>query len=201
MPHFEKMLSDQALLARAYLRAARAVPEHPEWREVALDTINFVLRRPRRRAAASPRRSTPTPGVVEGSHVTWTTDEVAAALQRGNVEADLAATLRRWRITSPGSFEGRSIPRLADGEPFTTPDALAAARASLRAARARRAQPTRDEKVILEWNAMFASALLEVRESTFTEAATSLLSALHRSHFRDGAWWRTDDRRAYASAE
>ena len=165
VPHFEKMLSDQALLARAYLRAARAVPEHPEWREVALDTINFVLDDLAVGGGFASALDADAGG-REGSHVTWTTDEVAAALQRGNVEADLAATLRRWRITSPGSFEGRSIPRLADGEPFTTPDALAAARASLRAARARRAQPTRDEKVILEWNAMFASALLEVREST-----------------------------------
>jgi hypothetical protein len=45
VPHFEKMLSDQALLARTYLRAAQAMPEHAEWREVALDTIEFGPRR------------------------------------------------------------------------------------------------------------------------------------------------------------
>ena len=43
VPHFEKMLSDQALLARAYLRASRAVTGHPEWRDVALDALHFVL--------------------------------------------------------------------------------------------------------------------------------------------------------------
>jgi uncharacterized protein YyaL (SSP411 family) len=199
VPHFEKMLSDQALLARAYLRAARALPEHREWREVALDTINFVLEDLVVDGGFASALDADAGG-HEGSHVTWTTDEVAAALRQGNLEDDLAATLRRWRITSLGSFEGRSIPRLADGEPFITPDALAAARAYLRDTRAQRTQPTRDEKIILEWNAMFASALFEVRAAPFTEAGLTLLRALHESHWRDGAWWRTEDRRAYASA-
>ena len=199
VPHFEKMLSDQALLARAYLRAARAMPEHPEWRDVALDAIGFVVDD---LAVASGYASAldADAGGVEGSHVTWTPLEVTDALAAAGHLPDLDATLRRWRIEEPGSFEGRSIPRLADGEAFVTPDALVGARDALRQTRATRAQPGRDEKVILEWNAMFASALFESREPRYVARATSLLRSLRRTHFEGGVWWRTESQRAHASA-
>jgi uncharacterized protein len=199
VPHFEKMLSDQALLARTYLRAAKAVPEHPEWREVALDTITFVLSDLALDDGFASALDADAGG-VEGSHVTWTPDEVAAALAHEGLEGDLEPTLRRWRVETPGAFEGRSIPRLAEAEPFITPAALTPARDSLRRARAQRAQPGRDDKVILEWNAMFASALIEVREAPFVARGTALLRSLRRTHFSDGVWWRTEAQRAHASA-
>ena len=198
VPHFEKMLSDQALLARAYLRAA-AASDHREWYDVALDTIAFVvsdLAVDQGFASALDADA----GGVEGSHVTWTPHEVAAALERDGGLDDLDATLRRWRIEEPGAFEGRSIPRLADAEPFTTPVALAGARESLRRSRASRAQPGRDEKVILEWNAMFASALFMSGVAPYVERSVSLLESLRRTHWSDGVWWRTESRRAHASA-
>ena len=199
VPHFEKMLSDQALLARTYLRAARAIPGHREWREVALDTIQFVLNDlDVERGFASALDADA--GGVEGSHVTWTPRDVAGALEDDDRLVDLDATLRRWRIEGPGAFEGRSIPRLGDGEPFSTPPALVGARDSLRRARATKIQPGRDEKVILEWNAMFASALLESGEKDHVARGTSLLRSLRRTHFNDGAWWRTQSQRAHASA-
>src|ERR1700722_3232105 len=71
VPHFEKMLSDQALLARTYLRAAKAIPEHPEWREVALDTIAFVLSDLALESGFASALDADAGG-VEGSHVTWT---------------------------------------------------------------------------------------------------------------------------------
>ena len=198
VPHFEKMLSDQALLARAYLRAA-AASDHREWYDVALDTIAFVvsdLAVDQGFASALDADA----GGVEGSHVTWTPHEVAAALERDGGLDDLDATLRRWRIEEPGAFEGRSIPRLADAEPFTTPVALVGARESLRRSRASRAQPGRDEKVILEWNAMFASALFMSGVAPYVERGVSLLESLRRTHWSDGVWWRTESRRAHASA-
>jgi uncharacterized protein len=199
VPHFEKMLSDQGLLARAYLRAARAMPEHAEWRDVALDTIEFVLRDLSLDAGFASALDADAGG-VEGSHVTWTPREVAEALERDGHSGDVDAVLRRWRIEEPGLFEGRSIPRLADGEPFATPVALAAARESLRTSRASRTQPSRDEKVILEWNAMFASALFETRDPAFVARGAALLHSLRRTHFHDDVWWRTDSRLAHASA-
>jgi hypothetical protein len=193
------MLSDQALLARAYLRAARSMPEHAEWREVALDTINFVLSDLAVESGFASALDADAGG-LEGSHVTWTPKEVADALEEDGLHDDLDAVRQRWRIEEPADFEGRSIPRLAEAQPFSTPAALAAALASLRRSRARRIQPGRDEKVILEWNAMFASALFEVRDATHAERALSLLESLQRTHFHDGVWWRTESRRAHASA-
>jgi uncharacterized protein YyaL (SSP411 family) len=199
VPHFEKMLSDQALLSRAYLRAAKAKPGHPEWRDVAIDTIDFVLGDLALDGGFASALDADAGG-REGSHVTWTPREVAEALERdGHLDA-LDATLRRWRIEAPGAFEGRSIPRLADGEPFATPNALEAAREALRRSRATRIQPSRDEKVILEWNAMFASALCETRDAAYVARGTALLASLRRTHFHDGVWWRTEGQRAHASA-
>jgi uncharacterized protein len=81
-----------------------------------------------------------------------------------------------------------------------TPAALAPARESLRRVRAARTQPGRDDKVILEWNAMFASALFEVRDAPYVERGIALLRSLRHSHFSDGVWWRTESRRAHAVA-
>jgi uncharacterized protein YyaL (SSP411 family) len=197
VPHFEKMLSDQALLARCYLDAAR-VQDRKDWREVALDTLGFVvrdLRLPHGYAASLDADA----GGVEGSHITWSTDEVASTLAGDDADL-LHHVLRRWRIESPGDFEGRSIPRLAIGEPFTTPDDLVAAHDTLIEHRGQRVQPGRDEKVILEWNAMLASAFLRSGDREFESRGTELLAELGETHFADSVWWRTAHRRAQATA-
>jgi uncharacterized protein YyaL (SSP411 family) len=198
VPHFEKMLCDQALLARCYLDAARRY-DHPAWHSVALDTLDFVERDLLVEGGFASSLDADANG-VEGSHVTWTTEEVTAALNRHHLEGDVAASLRRWRIEARGTFEGRSIPRLADGEPFVTPAALEGAHQALIATRATRPQPGRDGKVILEWNAMIVSALLRSGEPRFESRGYDLLSSLARTHFHDDTWWRTERREAHASA-
>ncbi|MFZ1062302.1 MAG: thioredoxin domain-containing protein [Acidimicrobiales bacterium] len=199
VPHFEKMLSDQALLARVYLRAARARPDQPQWRDVALDTLRFVVRDLEIDGAFAASLDADADG-VEGSHVTWTVDEVRAALAKSHLEQHLDEVLARYRITTPGLFEGRSIPRLAEGEPFVAPDVLGASLEALRAARKARSQPARDDKVILEWNAMFASALFRSSETDLVERGRGLLARLSRTHWREDVWWRTDRRQAFATA-
>jgi uncharacterized protein YyaL (SSP411 family) len=198
VPHFEKMLSDQALLARAYLRAAKTRRGQPHWREVALDTIAFVLDDLSVEGGFGSSLDADAAN-VEGSHVTWSVDEVVAALVDADCIQDLVGALERWRIESPGAFEGRSIPRLADDAPFMTPPSLCRAREALRASRSRRPQPSRDEKVILEWNAMFASALLLSAEDEHVTRALALLHSLMNTHFAAGAWWRTELHNAHAS--
>lgn len=199
VPHFEKMLSDQALLARTYLRAAKAIDGHPEWRDVALDTLRSVLSDFRVEQGYGCALDADANG-VEGSHVTWTPAEVAQALEPFGLNRELERVLSRWSITSPGLFEGRSIPRLAEGEPFTTPPDLQDALHALREARGQRPQPARDQKVILEWNAMFASALLMSGAPVMIAEALVLLKSLGQSHFADGVWWRTEHHGAYATS-
>jgi hypothetical protein len=198
VPHFEKMLSDQGLLASAYLRAARAMPQHPEWREVALDTLAFVENDLRVHDGFASSLDADSDH-KEGAHVTWTRAEVATVLEAAGLSALSDAVCRRYRIEDEGSFEGRSIPRLAGGEPFLPPPQLRPALVALRASRATRVQPTRDEKVILEWNAMFAVACFESNDGHFVAVGATLLQSLASTHFADGFWWRTSSRRAYAT--
>jgi len=197
VPHFEKMLSDQALLARCYFRASR-IADNSSWRDVALDTLAFVeraLRLPLGYAASLDADA----GGMEGSHVTWTPDEVRAALN-GFPESDVRDVLARWRIDLKGTFEGRSIPRLREGAAFLTPPELGAAHETLIGARAERVQPGRDEKIILEWNAMLASAFLASGTGELETRGFDLVRSLRRTHFHDETWWRTEHHRAHATA-
>jgi hypothetical protein len=197
VPHFEKMLSDQALLARCYLRASR-VMHNSSWREVALDTLTFVeraLRLPLGYASSLDADA----GGLEGSHITWTVDDVRTVLA-GFTNDVVRDVLARWRVEDPGAFDGRSIPRLRDGEPFSTPPALRAAHAALISARQLRVQPSRDDKIILEWNAMLASAFLASGVEEFEQRGLDLLRSLQRTHFHEATWWRTEHRRAHATA-
>lgn len=198
VPHFEQMLSDQALLTLAYAEAAVRNGRR-EWHEVAMATAQRI------RDAFSVSTGFASAldadaGGHEGSHVTWTVEEVRAALERAGCPDDVAAALERWRITTPGLFEGRSIPRLNSGAPFLTPPALAKARRGLQVTRATRPQPVRDEKVVLEFNAMTARAFLSLGDDEFTTDALVLLRSLETTHLRHDTWWRTSECHVHATA-
>jgi uncharacterized protein YyaL (SSP411 family) len=197
VPHFEKMLYDQALLAACYLRAARA-SGRGEWRDVALDTLAFV-RRELDTGQGFASSLDADAGGVEGSHVTWTTEEAATALAAAGLAHDLESALSRWSIEPAGNFEGRSIPVLASGAPFTTPPELAAARRALRVAREQRPAPGRDDKVVLEWNAMTLVAFFESDVAELIDEARRRLADLHATHFHR-SWWRTQSLQAHATS-
>lgn len=199
VPHFEKMLSDQALLARCYLRAHANLDATQGWRDVALRTLGYVRDNMRVDGGYASSLDADANG-VEGSHIVWTVDQVREALETGHLDSWLPRVLQRWRISNPGEFEGASIPRLATDEPFTTPDDMVPAAAALQMARAERVQPGRDEKVILEWNAMLASAFLMSQDAEFERLGIELLTSLLQTHFKDGHWWRTENLTAYATA-
>jgi uncharacterized protein YyaL (SSP411 family) len=198
VPHFEQMLSDQALLARTYFLAANWFGNE-EWRAVAnatLDRLESTFAVPGGFASSLDADA----AGVEGSHVTWTPNEVAAALRAAGCSSLLAETLHRWRITDHGEFEGRSIPRLAAGESFVTPTHLMPALEALQRERAHRPQPARDDKVILEWNAMAASAFLASRDEAHHDRARALLRSLTTTHHHNGSWRRMQDSDALATA-
>ena len=197
VPHFEKMLIDQALLARTYAHAARRYARE-DWRDVAVSTLSFVLDElavPDGYASSLDADA----GGLEGGHVTWTPGEVADALRAAGRGEDLARVLERWTITESGDLDGRSVPRLGPSEPFLTPSELAGALAALCDVRARRIQPARDDKVILEWNAQFASACLSLRDSTFRDVALELLERLATTHAAHGVLYRTQHRGVHAT--
>jgi uncharacterized protein len=197
VPHFEKMLSDQALLLRTYARAAAAW-SRPDYQAVALDTANFVWRE-MRVAEGFASSLDADAGGVEGSHVVWSTDEARRVLLLAGVE-NIDGAMSRWSLTGPTNLEGAIIPTLAEGAPLPTPQSLEPAREALYLARSTRTAPGRDEKVILEWNAMFASALVSLGEPEWTSRAIALIDSLEDSHFSRGHWWRTEQREAHATA-
>ena len=199
VPHFEKMLCDQALLARSYFRAAREKESPASYREVARRTVDFVRRElsvPLGYGASLDADA----GGVEGSHITWTIDEVREVLTSRGLAQWSVPLATYLNIGPPGDLDGRSVPRLAPDAEGVTPDELQPAMAALWAARERRPQPARDDKVILEWNAMFASALFASGDASLIRDAQVLLESLASSHFARGHWWRTESRRDFATA-
>ena len=197
VPHFEKMLYDQALLVRVYAHAAVAL-EEPRWRQVVTETVEYVLRDLRQPGGGfSSAEDADSPGPDghghEGLFYTWTPDEVRAVL--GDEDADDA--LNFWAIGDDGNFEGRSIPnRMHERGRFTRSPAIEDARRRLFEARELRPRPGLDDKVLTEWNALMISALAEAgalldRPDWIDAAATAgdfLRLELRRP---DGRWFRS----------
>ncbi len=164
VPHFEKMLTDQAQLARAYLHAWQ-VGGRPEYLGVATETLDFVLRDLSTPEGALYSSFDADAGGVEGAHATFTVEELRRILP-----PSLVAPAAEWYgITPGGNWEHRSIPVRPVGAPLRRPLEVEEARLLLAAARAQRVQPARDEKVLTEWNAMTVATLAEVASAAGRE--------------------------------
>ncbi len=164
VPHFEKMLTDQALLARAYLHAWQD-GGRDDYLGVVTETLDFVLRDLSTPEGALYSSFDADAGGIEGGHATFTLDELRALLP-----VDLVRAAADWYgITEFGNWEGRSIPVRPLGAPLARPPEIEEARRLLAASRAQRVQPARDEKVLTEWNAMAVVALAEAAGATGNE--------------------------------
>ncbi|MSO43779.1 MAG: thioredoxin domain-containing protein [Thermoleophilia bacterium] len=153
VPHFEKMLYDNALLLRNYALAAWVTGE-PRFADVADRIATYLMREmllPSGAFAAA--QDADSPG-GEGAFFTWTPDDVHAVL-----EPDAAAAVMvRFGVTDRGNFEGRCIPHVVGpGDPAIIDPALAA----LYEARRERPAPDRDDKVVASWNGLAIGALAE----------------------------------------
>jgi uncharacterized protein YyaL (SSP411 family) len=161
VPHFEKMLTDQALLARAYLHAWQETGDD-NYLAVVTETLDFVLRDLSTPQGALYSSFDADAGGVEGSHATFTLAELGDALP-----AHLVGPVAEWYgVTAGGNWEGRSILYRPVGAPLRRPAEIEEARVLLAAVRAGRVQPARDEKVLTEWNAMAVATLAEAAAAT-----------------------------------
>lgn len=199
VPHFEQMLSDQALLAATYANADRAFGSNTPWRDVAIETLDAMTSRFWTGSGFASSLDADADG-HEGLHVTWTLDEVRDTLHEAGLGNLLLPVVRRYCFDSSPEFEGRLIPTLADGEPFVTPTALDSALDAMRLARHKRPQPGRDEKIVLEWNAMAIVALVATGEARHLAQGSVTWQDLEATHFDGEHWWRTESRRARAIA-
>ena len=166
VPHFEKMLYDQALIARSYVRAYRASSDERHL-DVAVGICNYVLGdmtgEDGRMWSAEDADSLDAHGhSEEGAYYTWTPDEL-----RGVLGDDADAAIAFWNVTDEGNFEGRSIlHRIPQRGNVRGDRTIESARDRLFAARSERARPGLDDKVLTEWSAMMVATLCEVHAAS-----------------------------------
>ena len=152
VPHFEKMLYDNALLARSYLHGWLVSGEE-ELRATCEDTLDWLLREMRGPEGGFYSALDADSEGVEGRFYVWTPAQIEAVL--GERAAD---AMRFWGVTEAGNFEGANILVRDGAEP---PSDLEAMRAALLAARAQRVWPGLDDKRLTSWNALAIAALAE----------------------------------------
>jgi uncharacterized protein YyaL (SSP411 family) len=193
VPHFEKMLYDNALLARVYLHWWRLTGDATGAR-VALETCDWMLAALRTAAgglASSWDADTPIRGAdgavhgVEGYTYVWTPGQLGDVLG----ESDAAWAAQLLRVTPGGTFERGASTLQLDRDVWAEPgeaERWAALRETLLRARATRPQPERDDKVVAAWNGLAIAALAETGALLgrpdlveAAEAAADLLISVH----------------------
>jgi uncharacterized protein len=188
VPHFEKMLYDNALLARAYLHGWQVTGDEL-FRAVAAETLDWALREMHAPEGGFFSALDADSEGVEGKFYVWTVDEMRAALEG---EPDVDEAIAWFGATDRGNFEGRNIPVCGPG----TPERLGDWRRRLCEARKDRAWPGLDDKRLTSWNALMISALAEagavLERPDYVDAAARCADFLLGSlRDRDGRLLRT----------
>ncbi|KES06677.1 membrane protein [Streptomyces toyocaensis] len=192
VPHFEKMLYDNALLCRVYTHLWRSTGSELA-RRVALETADFMVRELRTPeggfASALDADSDDGSGKhVEGAYYVWTAAQLREVL--GEEDAELAA--RYFGVTEEGTFEeGASVLQLPQREEVFDAGRIGGVRERLLAARSARPAPGRDDKVVAAWNGLAIAALAEAGacfdRPDLTEAAVAAGDLLVRLHLDEQA--------------
>jgi uncharacterized protein YyaL (SSP411 family) len=183
VPHFEKMLYDNALLLRAYAHWARRTAD-PLARRVAAETAEFMINDLRVGGMFTSSLDADAAG-VEGSTYVWTPAQLRDVL--GEADGAWAATV--FDVTDGGTFEhGSSVLQLpADPDDW---ERFARVRHLLLTERAERPQPGRDDKVVTAWNGLAITALAEASvaldDSRLLDAALRCAEAIVELHLVDG---------------
>ncbi len=203
VPHFEKMLYDNALLAVAYLEAYQATGE-PEYARVVRDVLRYVQRDMTSPRGAFYSASDADSEGKEGTFFLWTREEIQSLSPE-----DAALAIAYFGITDAGNFEGKNIPTARrplaevarrDLEPAFAAHQLERVREYLYGARKLRQAPLTDRKILPAWNGLmisaFARAAFVLADHSYAQIAEKAAdfvltqmrdgSRLRRSHF-DGA--------------
>lgn len=154
IPHFEKMLCDNALLASLYLHAWAATGR-ARYRTVCEETLDYVLRELCLPDGGFASAQDAEAGGVDGGSYAWRRSEVVELLNAEELDAVVAS----YGVTRHGNHRGRNVLSLSGA--VNDERTFARARAKLLAARARRPQPVRDEQVLAAWNGLAVAALAE----------------------------------------
>ncbi|MCX5720641.1 MAG: DUF255 domain-containing protein [Nitrospirae bacterium] len=186
VPHFEKMLYDNALLAKTYVEAYQ-VTKQASYRQVTTEVLDYILREMTDPAGGFYSATDADSEGIEGKFFVWTPAEVQAVLLN---EEDTRRFCACYDITDEGNWEHHSIPnRLRPIEAVTKEldltldelhETIQRVRPLLYRARQQRVAPALDDKIITAWNGMMISAMAEAGR------------VLGVSHYIDGAMKATD---------
>ncbi len=195
VPHFEKMLYDNAQLAHTYLEAFRATALD-RYAEVARRTLDFMLAELQTTDGGFASALDADSEGEEGRFYTWQLTEFIEALSAGGIDqADAERLATYWDVTEGGNWEGRSILHATHAD-VPSAELVERARTALLAARARRVRPGRDDKQLAAWNGMALRAMavgsLVLGDARFADAARSCVRFIRGQLLRgDGRLWRT----------
>jgi uncharacterized protein YyaL (SSP411 family) len=201
VPHFEKMLYDNALLARVYLHGWQVTGDEL-FRAVAEETLDWALQEMRAPEGGFYSALDADSEGVEGKFYVWTVEEMREVL---GDEPDADEAIAWFGATDRGNFEGRNIPVRGPG----VPDRLGEWRRRLYEARAKRVWPGLDDKRLTSWNALMISALAEagavLERRDYLDAARGcadfLLGSLRDSDDRLLRTWKDGEARLNAYLE
>jgi len=190
VPHFEKMLYDNALLAVAYTEGWQATGS-AFFQRIAAEVLDYVAREMTDPSGAFWSATDADSEGEEGTFFVWTVDQLREVL--GPEEGARAAQL--FGTSESGNFEGSNVLSLASVPEGDDLAFLAAIRPRLYAARAKRPPPLTDTKVLTSWNGLmisaFARAGLAFARGDYLERAASAANAVLRAHFAEGTLRRT----------
>jgi uncharacterized protein YyaL (SSP411 family) len=155
VPHFEKMLYDNALLARAYLHGWQELG-HERYRRACEATLDWMLREMRGPEGGFFSALDADSEGEEGRFYVWTPAQIREVL--GD---DAGPLLAYYGVSDRGNFEGSNVLHLAAGADAPEPPKLAEARQALLEARAKRVLPGLDDKRLASWNALAIAALAD----------------------------------------
>jgi uncharacterized protein len=190
VPHFEKMLYDNALLARVYLHGWQDLG-HERYRRICEETLDWALLEMRGPEGGFYSALDADSEGVEGRFYVWTPDQLESVL------GDRAAAFAEaYGVSEEGNFEGASILHLADGAGSDAPIRLQGERRALYEARSSRVWPGLDDKRLTSWNALMVAALADAgavlgRDDYLDAARTCATFLLERLRDEDGRLLRT----------
>jgi uncharacterized protein YyaL (SSP411 family) len=193
VPHFEKMLYDQALLARVYLHAWQVTGED-RYRQVLEETIAYVQRDLGAPDGGCYSAEDADSEGEEGLFYVWRPEEIRTACGEDGAAAE--AAIEWYGVTDAGNFEGANILHRPVRGDLRRPPAVERARRALFATREQRVRPGLDDKVLTEWNGLFLATLAEAAAATGNDSWRT--SAVRLAEFLlanlrspDGRWLRS----------
>ena len=161
VPHFEKMLYDNALLARAYLHGWQVLGEE-RWQRVCTETLDWVLREMHGPEGGFYSALDADSEGEEGRFYVWDELELREVLAEAGLAADaVERMLGYWGVSPNGNFDGRNVLHVPAGPAASQPPGFEQARNALLAHRDERIRPALDDKRLCSWNALMISALAD----------------------------------------